>query len=72
MRPTIMSKNQKPVYYAAMTILVEMEVRADSQEHAQGILKHKMQTFAATNNDIAVQTMEPKPYGRGYDLKPLP
>lgn len=72
MSPTIMSKNQKPVYYAAMTILVEMEVRADSQEHAQGILKHKMQTFAATNNDVAVSEMTPRPAGHGFDLKPLP
>lgn len=72
MRPTIMSKNQKPVYYAAMTILVEMEVRADSQEQAQGILKHKMQTFAATNNDVAVNEMTPRPAGHGFDLKPLP
>lgn len=67
-----MKKTSKPVYYTAMTILVEMEVRADSQEQADSILRHKMQTFAALNNDLAIQTMEPKPYGRGYDLKPLP
>lgn len=67
-----MSKNSKPVYYAAMTILVEMEVRADSQEQAQAILKHKMQTFAATNVDVAVNQMNPRQSGQGYDLTPLP
>jgi hypothetical protein len=67
-----MSKNQKPVYYTAMTLLVEMEVRASSQEEADGILRHKMQTLAATNNDLAVHKMEPKPYGSGFDLEPLP
>lgn len=61
---------KKPVYYAAMTVLVEMEIRADSQEHAQAILKHKMQTFAATNNDVAVTEMVAKQVG--FDLKPLP
>lgn len=63
---------KKPVYYAAMTILVEMEIRADSQEHAQAILKHKMQTFAATNPDIAVSKMVSREMVAGYDLEPLP
>jgi hypothetical protein len=63
--------HNKPVYYAAMTILVEMEVRADSQEQAQALLRHKMQTFAATNGDVAVNEMTPRP-GHGFDLKSLP
>jgi len=67
-----MKKTSKPVYYTAMTILVEMEVPANSQKEADSILRHKMQTFAATNHDLAVQTMEPNPSGRGYDLKALP
>lgn len=73
-----MSKNSKPVYYAAMTILVEVEVKADSQEHAQAILRHKMQTFAATNADVALHEMVSKwpterdANIRGFDLIPLP
>lgn len=58
-----------------MMVLVEMEIRADSQEQADSILRHKMQTFAATNSDLAVHKMESKkPFSvsRGYDLEPLP
>lgn len=71
-----MKKTDKPVYYTAMTILVEMEVRASSQEQADAILRHKMQTLAATNTDLAVNEMVSKmPDFRhlgGFDLKALP
>jgi hypothetical protein len=69
---------KKPVYYAAMTILVELEIRADSQEQATAMLKHKMQTLAATNPDLAVHEMVSKwpterdANIRGFDLIPLP
>lgn len=71
-----MKKTDKPVYYTAMTILVEMEVRANSQEQADAILRHKMQTFSATNPDLAVQEMVSKKnelgHRLGFDLKALP
>ena len=73
-----MSKNSKPIYYAAMTVLVEVEVRANSQQEADAILKHKMQNFAASNPDTAVHEMvskHPKERDaniRGFDLIPLP
>jgi len=69
---------KKPVYYAAMTVLVELEIRADSQEHATAMLRHKMQTLAATNPDLAVHEMVSKwpterdANIRGFDLIPLP
>lgn len=67
-----MKKTSKPVYYTAMTILVEMEVPANSQKEADSILRHKMQTLAATNSDLAVHKMEPRKVGNGYDLEALP
>ena len=67
-----MKKTSKPVYYTAMTILVEMEVPANSQKEADSILRHKMQTFAATNSDLAVHKMEPLDVVNGYDLEALP
>ena len=73
-----MKTTDKPVYYTAMTILVEMEVRANSQADADAILRHKMQTLAATNTDLAVNEMvsrHPKERDaniRGFDLKALP
>jgi hypothetical protein len=70
-----MKKTSKPVYYTAMMVLVEMEIRADSQEQADSILRHKMQTFAATNSDLAVHKMndkKPFSFSRGFDLEPLP
>ena len=68
----------KPVYYTAMTLLVEMEVRASSQEQADAILRHKMQTLCATNPDLALHQMVSKSPNerdaniRGFDLKALP
>ena len=67
-----MKKTSKPVYYTAMTILVEMEVPANSQKEADSILRHKMQTLAATNSDLAIHKMEPRKAGNGYDLEALP
>ncbi len=69
-----MKKTDKPIYYVAMTLLVEMEVKADSQEQAKAILRHKMQTFAATNADLAVHEMVSRldRKASGFDLKPLP
>jgi hypothetical protein len=70
-----MKKTDKPVFYTAMMVLVEMEVRADSQEHADAILKHKLQMVAATNADLAVNKLvnkEPFRFSRGFDLEPLP
>jgi hypothetical protein len=55
-----------------------MEVRANSQADADAILRHKMQTLAATNTDLAVNEMvsrHPKERDaniRGFDLKALP
>jgi hypothetical protein len=71
-----MKKTDKPVYYTAMTILVEMEVRANSQADADAILRHKMQTLCATNPDLAVNEMVSRKSGlghlSGFDLKALP
>ena len=67
-----MKKTSKPVYYTAMTILVEMEVPANSQKEADSILRHKMQTLAATNSDLAIHKMEPRKVGNGHDLEALP
>jgi hypothetical protein len=71
-----MKKTDKPVYYTAMTILVEMEVKANSQEEANGILRRKMQMLASSNADLAVNEMVSKmPNSRhlgGFDLKALP
>lgn len=66
-------KPHKRKIYVAMQLLVEMEVHgAETQEQAEGILRHKMQTFAALNQDLAVSKMNPKGFGLGYDLEPLP
>jgi len=64
---------KKPVYYATMTVLVELEIRADSQEHATAMLRHKMQTLAATNPDLAVHELVSKwPIpNQGIDLRPF-
>jgi hypothetical protein len=73
-----MNKNDKPIYYTALTVLVEMEVRANSQAEANAILRHKMQTFVATNPDLALHQMVSKSPTerdaniRGFDLIPLP
>jgi hypothetical protein len=73
-----MKKTDKPVYYTAMTILVEMEIEANSQEEANGILRRKMQMLASSNADLAVNEMVSKfptkddlPL-RGFDLNPIP
>ena len=65
---------KKPIYYTARVVLVELETPADSQEHADAMLKHKLQMVAATNPDIAVQKMtsDRKPKTVGYKLEPLP
>jgi hypothetical protein len=71
-----MKKTDKPVYYTAMTILVEMEIKANSQEEANSILRRKMQMLASSNADLAVNEMVSKmPDFRhlgGFDLKALP
>lgn len=66
-------KPHKRKIYTAMMVLVEMEVHgAQTQEQADGILRHKMQTLAATNSDIAVSKLTPKGFGLGFDHEPLP
>lgn len=70
------NQNTKPAkrrVYAAMQVLVEMEVRTDAtQAEIDALLRHKMQTFAALNGDIAVSQMKPKGAGQGYELESLP
>lgn len=70
------TKHHKPLrrkIYTAMIVLVEMEVHgAQTQEQADGILRHKMQTFAVNNQDIAVSKMTPKGFGLGFDHETLP
>ena len=73
-----MKKTDKPIYYTAMTILVEAEVRADSQEQATAMLRHKIQTLAVANSDLALHEMVSKSPNerdaniRGFNLTPLP
>jgi len=73
---TFKPKPFKRKIHTAMMVLVEMEISLDASEdctaRAQAILRHKMQTFAATNHDIAVSKMTKRPQDGGYDLEPLP
>ena len=73
------AKTPKPFkrkIHTAMMVLVEMEIpmdaAPDNTERAQAILRHKMQTFAATNHDVAVSKMVRREGDNGYDLEPLP
>lgn len=73
---TFKPKPFKRKVHVAMMVLVEMEVSLDAADdntaRANAILRHKMQTFAATNPDIAVSKMVRREKGDGYDLDPLP
>ncbi len=78
MRPNNQTKPKpfKRNIHVAMMVLVEMEIpmeaAPDNTARANAILKHKMQTFAATNHDVAVSWLTPKGNGAGYDIDPLP
>ena len=66
------TNDKKPAYYVAAQVLVEMEVKASSQEEADGILRRKLQMFAASNSDLALHQMVSRTPQKGYDLIPLP
>jgi hypothetical protein len=59
-----------------MMVLVEMEIpmeaSPDNTERANAILRHKVQTFAALNQDVAVSQMHSRQSDGGFDLDPLP
>jgi hypothetical protein len=76
MKNTFKPKPFKRNIHVAMMVLVEMEIPMepadDNTARAEAILRHKMQTFAATNHDVAVSKMTRRKTDGGYDLEALP
>jgi len=54
-----------------MTLVVYLDVKADSQMEAQSILRHKVQNIAATNADLACYEQRKAPW-EGTTEVPLP
>lgn len=69
MKPT--PKENKQTHKVSMTLVVYLDVKADSQMEALKVLRHKVQTIAATNADLACYEQTKAPW-EGTQEVPLP
>jgi|APGre2960657423_1045063.scaffolds.fasta_scaffold03002_1 hypothetical protein len=65
------TKEIKQTHKVSMTLVVYLDVKADSQMEAQSILRHKVQNIAATNADLACYEQRKAPW-EGTTEVPLP
>lgn len=61
----------RPTYHVGITLFVETEMKGNSPQEVEAMLRHKLRTFAALNPDLLVREGKQKPDG-SYDLKDLP
>lgn len=61
----------RPTYHVGITLFVETEMKGNSPQEVEAILRHKLRTFAVLNPDLLVREGKQKPDG-SYDLRDLP
>jgi hypothetical protein len=61
----------RPTYHVGITLFVETEMKGNSPQEVEAMLRHKLRTFAALNPDLLVREGKQKADG-SYDLRDLP
>ena len=69
MEPT--TKQKRETHKVSMTVVVYLDVKADTREEATAILRRKVQNIAATNADLACYEQTKAPW-EGTQEVPLP